>query len=273
MKTVEQLYEELRVAVDNGHESMTHEDALTCVRSMHEATATTPCAVQTGEPAGAAVRAACGQIIKILAEIVGAPQTDAQLDAGTVPRDPLMRRVQQIRTQVDVIYKELPARPHTAQPAPAAVAGPSDTLRGDTQSLVQNITALLELDAEGALVPHGIGGHARVLLSAAASRLAAVPTTQPAPQLPERDASVPAEQQGLFRKFDVRRVDGSDKPGGKHHGCTYFVLDVDHDPCARPALAAYAAACEATHPALAADLLTKWGAAPTTQPAQEHSDE
>lgn len=97
--------------------------------------------------------------------------------------------------------------------------------------------------------------------------LAAAPTTQAAPQLPERDASVPAEQQGLFRKFDVRRVDGSDQPGGKHHGCRYFVLDVDHDPCARAALTAYAAACEATHPALAADLRTKWGAMPTTQAA------
>jgi hypothetical protein len=28
MKTTDQLYEELRVAIDNGHESMTHEDAL-----------------------------------------------------------------------------------------------------------------------------------------------------------------------------------------------------------------------------------------------------
>lgn len=90
---------------------------------------------------------------------------------------------------------------------------------------------------------------------------------QAAQQLPERDASVSAEQQGLFHKFDVRRVDGSDQPGGKHHGCRYFVLDVDHDPCARAALTAYAAACEATHPALAADLRTKWGAMPTTQAA------
>lgn len=90
---------------------------------------------------------------------------------------------------------------------------------------------------------------------------------QPAPHLPERDASLPAERQGLFRKFVVGRVDGSDKPGGKHHGCTYFVLDVDHDPCARPALAAYAAACESTHPTLAADLRTKWGEVPTLQPA------
>jgi hypothetical protein len=94
-----------------------------------------------------------------------------------------------------------------------------------------------------------------------------VPAPQPAPNLPERDASLPAERQGLFRKFVVGRVDGSDKPGGKHHGCTYFVLDVDHDPCARPALAAYAAACESTHPTLAADLRTKWGVVPAPQPA------
>lgn len=69
----------------------------------------------------------------------------------------------------------------TEQAAPAAVAVPRDTFRGDTTCLVQSIIALLELDADGALVPHGIGGHARALLSAAASRLAA-PTTKPAPQ-------------------------------------------------------------------------------------------
>lgn len=97
--------------------------------------------------------------------------------------------------------------------------------------------------------------------------LAAAPSTQSATHLPERDASIPAERQGLFRKFDVRRVDGTDKPGGKHHGCLYFVLDVSHDQYARAALTAYAAACEATHPALATDLRTKWGAAPTAQSA------
>ena len=95
----------------------------------------------------------------------------------------------------------------------------------------------------------------------------AMAAPQPAPHLPERDASLPAERQGLFHKFVVGRVDGSDKPGGKHYGCTYFVLDVDHDPCARPALAAYAAACESTHPTLAADLRTKWGVVPAPQPA------
>lgn len=79
--------------------------------------------------------------------------------------------------------------------------------------------------------------------------------------LPERDPAAPAEQQGLFRKFEVRRVDGSDAPGGKHHGCLYFVLDIDHDPHARAALRAYADACATTHPELARDLLEKWGVA------------
>jgi hypothetical protein len=87
--------------------------------------------------------------------------------------------------------------------------------------------------------------------------------------LPERDASKPAEQQGLFRKFDVRRADGSDTAGGKHYGCEYFVIDVDHDAHAGAALMAYAAACEATHPDLARDLRAKWCAPlqPSASPA------
>lgn len=48
-----------------------------------------------------------------------------------------------------------------------------DEFRGDTPHLVSSIEALLSLDAAGALVPHGIGGHARDLLSAAAVRLSA----------------------------------------------------------------------------------------------------
>ncbi len=70
----------------------------------------------------------------------------------------------------------------------------------------------------------------------------------------KRDPGVPAEQQGVFRKFDVRRTDGSDQPGGKHHGCRYFVLDLDHDPHAAAAMAAYAEDCKATHPVLSAEL-------------------
>lgn len=50
-----------------------------------------------------------------------------------------------------------------------------DDFRGDNASLVSNIKALLEMDAEGTLVPHGVGGHARGLLAAAALRLQVEP--------------------------------------------------------------------------------------------------
>lgn len=86
-----------------------------------------------------------------------------------------------------------------------------------------------------------------------------VPVAEPS-SLPERDLSKPAEQQGLFRKFEVCRVDGSDGPGGKHEGCEYFVLDMDHDKHAPAALIAYASACADTHPQLSADLLARFAA-------------
>ena len=73
--------------------------------------------------------------------------------------------------------------PAPALEAPAAPPVPVDEFRGDTPSLVRNIVALLELDADGALVPHGVGGHARGLLSAAAARLAAAPQAPAAPVL------------------------------------------------------------------------------------------
>lgn len=72
--------------------------------------------------------------------------------------------------------------------------------------------------------------------------------------LQPRAIGVPDTGQGLFQKFEVRRTDGSSEPGGKHEGCEYFVLDTDHDTHAKVALAAYADACEATHPLLARDL-------------------
>lgn len=71
---------------------------------------------------------------------------------------------------------------------------------------------------------------------------------------PERKKLLSDERRGLYRKFEVRRVDGS------HDGCRYFVLDVDHDPFAAIALGAYAAVCEDTHPKLARDLIKEWGA-------------
>ena len=59
---------------------------------------------------------------------------------------------------------------------------------------------------------------------------------------------------GLYRKYDVRRTDGSSEPGQKHHGCEYFVLDVTHDPHAVAALKAYADSCRNEYPLLADDL-------------------
>lgn len=52
----------------------------------------------------------------------------------------------------------------------SAVIGP-DTFRGDTENLRASIKALVELDMEGCIVPHGIGGHARNLLTSAYHRL------------------------------------------------------------------------------------------------------
>lgn len=62
---------------------------------------------------------------------------------------------------------------------------------------------------------------------------------------------------GLFNKFNVERTDGKSAPGQKHEECEYFVLDIDHDPHALPALKAYADSCEADYPVLAKDLRAK----------------
>jgi hypothetical protein len=50
----------------------------------------------------------------------------------------------------------------------------ADNFNGDNEKLVSCIEALLALDAAGALTPHGVGGHARQLLSAAAVRIEAL---------------------------------------------------------------------------------------------------
>lgn len=59
---------------------------------------------------------------------------------------------------------------------------------------------------------------------------------------------------GIYQKFTVVRTDGTSAPGEKHHGCRYFVLDVDHDPFAVSALEAYARSCEREYPKLAHDI-------------------
>lgn len=68
---------------------------------------------------------------------------------------------------------------------------------------------------------------------------------------------------GLYPKFNVSRTDGRDAPGEKHHGAEYFVLDLNDDPHAIPALAAYAESCKTDYPALATDLRAKISAATT----------
>jgi len=59
---------------------------------------------------------------------------------------------------------------------------------------------------------------------------------------------------GLYCKYRVERTDGTSNPGGKHHGCEYFVLDVSCDPHAVSALNGYIQSCEASYPLLARDL-------------------
>lgn len=67
------------------------------------------------------------------------------------------------------------------------------------------------------------------------------------------------KQVGLYNKYRVERTDGSSAPNGKHEFCGYFVLDLNHDRFARPALLAYASACQDEYPVLANDLYKKVG--------------
>lgn len=60
---------------------------------------------------------------------------------------------------------------------------------------------------------------------------------------------------GLYQKYNVRRTDGHDLPGEKHDGCSYFVLDLDHDKFAIHALLTYAAECRDEYPLLYVDIL------------------
>lgn len=58
------------------------------------------------------------------------------------------------------------------------------------------------------------------------------------------------EQQGLYRKYYVKRIGDT----GKHDDCDYFVLDLSHDKFAMVALTAYVDACCEEFPELAKDL-------------------
>ena len=61
-----------------------------------------------------------------------------------------------------------------------------------------------------------------------------------------------ATERGLEARYHVEKIND---PAGKHDECRYFVLDPQHDPLAREALAEYAIqAHHAGHVALAKDL-------------------
>lgn len=81
--------------------------------------------------------------------------------------------------------------------------------------------------------------------------------TQPHFVFPPKDQTRPTNEQGIFNKFFVSRVDESDLPGRKHANCEYFVLDLHHDEFARHALLVYADMCKHELPQLAADLYKK----------------
>ncbi|MGN4188740.1 hypothetical protein ACS0Y6_11490 [Burkholderia gladioli] len=71
---------------------------------------------------------------------------------------------------------------NAAQDRNTNAAALTDDFRGNDANLVRSIEALIALNDEGALVPHGIGGLARVLLSAAAVRLTSPRAAVPAPK-------------------------------------------------------------------------------------------
>lgn len=70
---------------------------------------------------------------------------------------------------------------------------------------------------------------------------------------------MPNPDSGLYHKYKISRMDNKDSAGGPHENCSYFVLDLSHDPYAKAAILAYAEACRVELPLLAADL--DWAAA------------
>ncbi len=75
-----------------------------------------------------------------------------------------------------------------------------------------------------------------------------------------------SDDTGLEQRYRVERRDGSSEPGGKHDGCIYFVLDLNHDPYAVPALRAYIEAARGEYPFLAKDLERLLGVGETEPP-------
>lgn len=66
-------------------------------------------------------------------------------------------------------------------------------------------------------------------------------------ELPDKDETKTNQEQGLYGKYRVERVDGKERG-------PYFVLDIVHDPIARHAFQYYADEAEDKYPQLAADM-------------------
>lgn len=73
--------------------------------------------------------------------------------------------------------------------------------------------------------------------------------------------SDPDKEKGLYKKFYVRRIDDA---LGKHEHCFKYVLDLEHDPFAIPALKSYIEACQEEYPLLATALKRAILAMPVT---------
>lgn len=122
---------------------------------------------------------------------------------------------------------------HGASPEPVSDAGSddiADTFGGDDAHLCNCIAALLALDANGALVPHGIGGHASNLLSAAYVRMTAALSS---PNPPEEGLAGELEHRAQHIK-GVHTVHCNKKESGGDCDCYYGKL---HEVCLRAAQA------------------------------------
>lgn len=105
------------------------------------------------------------------------PQPTASSEAGTVW---VSLETGRVFTQGAICPPD--AKPYV--PASSEAGQGVGDFNGDTPHLIRCIESLLRLDASGALVPHGVGGHARTLLAAAAARLA---SKQPTDTLTDRE--------------------------------------------------------------------------------------
>jgi hypothetical protein len=85
-----------------------------------------------------------------------------------------------------------------------------DGFRGDDALLCECIRALIELNDDGALVPHGIGGHARQLLAACYHRLS-VKKGKPFPRLMWADHD-PKNKQTPIAIYDTKAEQHSNRP-------------------------------------------------------------